>query len=51
MMIREACREDLNVRPYAFIENVVTQEEYRGKGYASACLDYAKKISEEHNCG
>lgn len=39
-----------NVRPYAFIENVVTHEEHRGKGYASACLDYAKKISEENNC-
>ena len=33
-----------NVRPYAFVENVVTQKDYRGKGYASACLDYAKKI-------
>lgn len=39
-----------NVRPYAFIENVVTHEEHRGKGYASACLDYAKKFSEENNC-
>ena len=28
-----------DVRPYAFIENVVTNEEYRGKGYATECLD------------
>lgn len=39
-----------NIRPYAFVENVVTQKEYRGKGYASACLDYAKKIAQENNC-
>lgn len=39
-----------NVRPYAFIENVVTHREYRGKGYATACLTYAKKIAEENNC-
>lgn len=39
-----------NVRPYAFVENVVTHEGYRGKGYASACLNYAKKIAEENNC-
>ena len=39
-----------NVRPYAFIENVVTHEEYRGKGYATECLNYAKKIAEENNC-
>ncbi|MGN1085221.1 MAG: GNAT family N-acetyltransferase [Lachnospiraceae bacterium] len=39
-----------NVRPYAFVENVVTHEEYRGKGYATACLMYAKKIAEESNC-
>ncbi len=38
------------VRPYALIENVVTQEEDRGKGYASACLEYAKKIAKEENC-
>lgn len=39
-----------NVRPYAFVENVVTHENYRGKGYATACLDYAKKIAEDNNC-
>lgn len=39
-----------NVRPYAFIENVVTHEEYRGKGYATQCLDYAREIAEKGNC-
>ena len=38
------------VKPYALIENVVTREEDRGKGYASACLEYAKKIAKEENC-
>ena len=38
------------VRPHAFIENVVTHAEYRKKGYASECLDYAKKIAEGENC-
>lgn len=39
-----------NVRPYAFVENVVTHEEYRKRGYATACLNYAKRIAEEKNC-
>ena len=39
-----------NVRPYAFIENVVTHEAFRGKGYASACLAYAKQIAENNHC-
>lgn len=39
-----------NVRPYAFVENVVTHKDYRGKGYATQCLDYAKKIAEKENC-
>ncbi len=38
------------VRPYAFVENMVTHREYRGKGYATACLNYAKKVAEESNC-
>jgi len=38
------------VRPYAFVENVVTHEAYRGHGYAGECLDYAKQISIRENC-
>ena len=39
-----------NVRPYAFVENVVTHVDHRGHGYAGECLDYAKKIAERENC-
>lgn len=39
-----------NVRPYAFIENVVTHKDYRKKGYAGECLEYARKIAEKENC-
>ncbi|MBE6748663.1 MAG: GNAT family N-acetyltransferase [Ruminococcaceae bacterium] len=39
-----------NIRPYAFIENVVTHSSYRGKGYATECLNFAKEIAEKENC-
>ena len=39
-----------NVRPYAFVENVVTHADYRKKGYAGECLDYARKIAERESC-
>lgn len=39
-----------NIRPYAFIENVVTNKNYRGKGYATECLNYAKEIAIKNNC-
>lgn len=39
-----------NIRPYAFIENVVTHSDYRGKGFATECLNYARKIAENENC-
>lgn len=39
-----------NIRPYAFVENVVTHIEYRGKGYATECLNYAKEIAQKNNC-
>lgn len=39
-----------NIRPYAFIENVVTHADYRGKGCATACLNYAKGLAVKTNC-
>ena len=38
------------VRPYALIENVVTHSDYRGEGYATACLDYARETAEKAGC-
>ena len=37
-------------RPYALVENVVRHEDYRRKGLASACLDYAREIAMRENC-
>ena len=39
-----------NVRPYAFVENVVTHKDHRNKGYATACLNYAKELAQKENC-
>ena len=39
-----------NIRPYAFIENVVTHTDHRGKGYATACLNHAKELAEKSDC-
>ena len=39
-----------NVRPYAFVENVVTHGDYRGRGYATECLNYAKEVAVKQNC-
>ena len=38
------------VRPYAFVENVVTHADYRGKGYATVCLNYARELARKENC-
>lgn len=35
---------------YAFIENVVTAEDCRNQGFATACLNYAKELAEKENC-
>ena len=37
-------------RPFGLIENVVTHSAYRNRGFASACLDYAREIAQKHNC-
>ncbi len=39
-----------NIRPYAFIENVVTHADYRGKGYATMCLNFAKELAQKSDC-
>ena len=39
-----------NQQPYAFVENVITDERYRKRGLATQCLDYAKQIAEKENC-
>ncbi|MCR4990360.1 MAG: GNAT family N-acetyltransferase [Lachnospiraceae bacterium] len=38
------------VRPHAFVENVVTHEDYRKKGYAGECLEYALQLAQKENC-
>ena len=39
-----------NIRPYALVENVVTHRDFRKKGYATECLNYAKEIAKRENC-
>ena len=37
-------------RPYAVIENVVTDAAYRQRGLATACLDYARALAVQRRC-
>jgi GNAT superfamily N-acetyltransferase len=37
-------------RPYALIENVITAEKARGKGYAGEVLSYARQEAVNANC-
>ncbi len=37
-------------RPYALIENVITDEKHRNKGYALAALNHARDIAVRENC-
>lgn len=37
-------------QPYALIENVITHEKYRNKGFATAILKYARQIAISKNC-
>ena len=39
-----------NQQSYAFIENVITDEAYRKRGFATKCLNYAKEIAVKKKC-
>ena len=39
-----------NQQPYAFIENVITDEKFRKRGLATQCLNFAKEIALKENC-
>ncbi len=39
-----------NQRPYAIVENVITDEAYRKRGLATKCLNFAKEIALTENC-
>jgi GNAT superfamily N-acetyltransferase len=39
-----------NVRSFALVEYVVTHADFRGKGYATECLNYAKEIAKREKC-
>ena len=38
------------MRPYALIENVVTDQQYRRQGWATRCLQFAKEIAMGEGC-
>ena len=38
------------VRPFALVENVVTHSDFRGRGFATACLDYASELARSKGC-
>jgi len=37
-------------RPYALIENVITNEGCRGRGLATQCLDFARETARQAGC-
>lgn len=39
-----------NLRPYGLIENVITDSNYRKKGYATKALNKANEIAKDNNC-
>ncbi|WP_291574687.1 GNAT family N-acetyltransferase [Clostridium sp. UBA4548] len=39
-----------NLRPYGLIENVVTDLNYRKKGYATKALNFSLDIAKKNNC-
>jgi len=39
-----------NQRPYALIENVITEEQFRNKGFATQLLNHVKEIAIKEDC-
>lgn len=37
-------------RPYALVENVITDADFRKRGYALEVLNFAKFMAQKHNC-
>ncbi len=37
-------------RPYALVENVITDAEFRKRGYALEVLDFARDMAQKQNC-
>lgn len=37
-------------KPYALVENVVTDKAFRGRGFASACLARARELAAQAGC-
>ncbi len=47
VIVKNLTRE---MRPYALIENVVTNKDYRGKGYAQTLMQRATEIAQSKSC-
>ncbi len=39
-----------NQRPYALVENVITHESHRNRGYATQLLHFAKELAARRGC-
>lgn len=39
-----------NQRPYGIIENVITWDQFRSRGYGTRLMEYAAAIAKEQNC-
>ena len=39
-----------NARPFGVIENVITHEEHRGRGFGKRCLEKATEIATKRDC-
>lgn len=39
-----------NARPFGLVENVVTHENYRNRGFGNQCVEAALDVAEERGC-